>query len=81
MKTTIVKWGNSQGVRLPKHLLESANISERDTLEIVAEKHSIIIKKTSRQPYKSIRERFQGFSGPCETETIDWGKPIGKEIW
>ena len=81
MKTTIVKWGNSQGVRLPKHLLESANINEQDTLEIVTEKQSIIIKKCTQPSYKSIRERFQGFSEPYEEEMVDWGRPMGKEIW
>lgn len=81
MKTTIVKWGNSQGVRLPKHLLESADIGEHDTVEVVAENHSIIIKKADEKPRKTIQERFRGFTGTYETEIIDWGRPAGKEIW
>ena len=46
MQTTIVKWGNSQGVRLPKMLLESANIADNDTVDLIAENDSIIIKKS-----------------------------------
>lgn len=81
MKTTIVKWGNSQGIRLPKHLLESADIGEQDTVEVIAENHSIVIKKISAQPRKTIQERFEGFTGTYGVETVDWGQPEGKEIW
>ena len=81
MRTTIVKWGNSQGIRLPKHLLESAEIGEHDSLELIAENHSIIIKKTEPKARKSIQERFEGFTGTYEAEMADWGQPVGKEIW
>jgi antitoxin MazE len=81
VRATIVKWGNSQEIRLPKHLLESAGIDEHDTLEIVAENCSIIIKKTNPQMRKTIKERFECFTGSYETEMADWGNPVGKEIW
>lgn len=76
-----MKWGNSQGILLPKHLLESAGISTQDTLEIVAKTHCIIIRKTDRQLRKTIRERFEGFSGTYDTGIFDYGGPKGKEIW
>lgn len=81
MKTTIVKWGNSQGIRLPKHLLESADINAHDPVEVMAENHRIIIKQADRKPHKTIQERFQGFTGTYAAETVDWGCPAGKEIW
>ena len=81
MKPLLMKWGNSQGIRLPKHLLESAEIGEHDALEVVAENRSIVIKKANKKPRKSIQERFQGFTGEYEFEVIDWGKPVGREIW
>lgn len=81
MKTTIVKWGNSQGVRLPKHLLESADIGEQDMVELIAENHSIVIKKVDAQPRMTIQELFEGFTGTYDAELVDWGSPKGKEIW
>ena len=82
MQTTIVKWGNSQGVRLSKHLLDSVNLSGNDVVEIVAENNSIIIKKANdKKPYQTIQERFQGFDGDYEPTEIDWGKPAGEEVW
>ncbi len=81
METTIVKWGNSQGVRLPKHLLESAGIGEQETVEIVAKNNVILIKKIDAKRRKTIKERFQGFKGAHDAEIIDWGGPVGNEIW
>ena len=79
MQTMIVKWGNSQGVRLPKNLLDIVHLSENDPIEITTENESIIIKKTCVK--KSIKELFDGFDGVYEPIDIDWGKPVGKEIW
>ena len=41
MITTIRKWGNSQGVRLPKIILDALFIQENDAVEIVAENNII----------------------------------------
>lgn len=81
MRTTIVKWGNSQGVRLPKYLLESADIDESDTLEILADNNAIIIRKIVHKVHKTIQERFKGFTESYDADIIAWGKPAGKEIW
>lgn len=82
MHTTIVKWGNSQGIRLPKLLLDSANLSENDTVEVIAENNSIIIKKSEgKRAYKTIQERFEDFDGEYEPVAVDWGRPAGNEIW
>lgn len=82
MQTTIVKWGNSQGIRLPKHLLDSVHLSNNDVVEVLTENGRIIIKKSeSKRGYKTIQERFKDFDGVYECEEIDWGKPVGKEIW
>jgi len=82
MQTTIVKWGNSQGIRLPKILLDDANLSNNDTVEVIAENNSIIIKKPeNRNTYKTIQERFKDFNGEYHFEAIDWGSPVGREVW
>lgn len=32
-------------------------------------------------PRKSIEERFKGYTGNYKPTEIDWGAPVGKEIW
>ena len=80
MQTTIVKWGNSRGVRLPKLLLESVNLSDNDIVEITADNNMLIIRKSEKQS-KIIEDLFKNFKGEYEPVEIDWGKPVGKEIW
>lgn len=83
MNTTIVKWGNSQGIRLPKNLLETADLSENDTIEIFVKDKEIIIKKASpkNKNFKSITELFEDYNGNYEPVEIDYGKPVGREVW
>ena len=82
MQTSIVKWGNSRGIRLPKHLLESANLADSDVVEITAKDDSLIIKKMHiKRQYKTIQDRFANFNEDYDPVDINWGKPVGKEIW
>ena len=46
MEVTVIKIGNSRGIRLSKTLLERYNI--RDTVDLILEKEQIIIKPLSR---------------------------------
>ena len=43
MTTTIQKWGNSQGIRIPKFLLDAVQWSDDEQLVLSADKNKIII--------------------------------------
>ena len=81
MMATIQKWGNSQGVHLPKAILDVLLLQENDIVEIVAENNAIIIKKASRKRLakKSLEERFQYYTGNYQCAEWDTGKPVGME--
>ena len=87
MQTTIVKWGNSQGIRLPKTFLQNIQITENDSVDVILENEKIIIKKSNKKKHKSTKERLIEFYGPefdknhPPQKEIEWGDPIGKEIW
>ncbi len=83
MYTTIQKWGNSQGIRIPKALLDSLLLKENDPVEIISENDSIVIKKATRnrRAKKSLEERFEGYTGNYECAEWDTGKPVGGEVW
>jgi len=81
MQTTIVKWGNSRGIRLPKLLLDSVNLSDNDTVELKTENDSIIIKKSTRERI-TIEKLFENWDGGLP-ESFDWGEldvPVGREM-
>ena len=59
MKTRIVKIGNSQGIRIPKLLLERSNLAEE--VELEAEDHQIIIRST-KQPRHDWESAFRSMA-------------------
>ena len=87
MQTKIVKWGNSQGIRLPKTFLQNIDLSENDNVDVTLEKEQIIIKKGNVRIHKTTKERLTEFYGPkyngkrAPQKEIEWGKPEGKELW
>lgn len=80
--STISKWGNVQGIRLPKTLLELLKWENNDKLEIIVEDENIRIKKIdSSKKRKNIKELFANYKKEYQTQEIDWGETEGKEIW
>lgn len=79
MKTTLKKWGNSQGIRFPKYVLETMGWSEDEALEVLADGDKLIIKKANK--LKTIDELFEGYDGDYKPTEIDWGSPQGREVW
>jgi antitoxin MazE len=64
MHTTLIKVGNSQGVRLPKAVIEQAGL-ERD-LDLVVEDGAVVIR-----PAKKIRDGWEIAAAKCRAEGDD----------
>ena len=79
MTTTVQKWGNSQGIRIPKVLLDELNWSDNEQLILNTDKDKLVIERA--RPHKNIKELFADFDDDYKTIDINWGKPAGKEIW
>ncbi|MCD7777283.1 MAG: AbrB/MazE/SpoVT family DNA-binding domain-containing protein [Clostridiales bacterium] len=79
MVTSIQKWGNSQGIRIPKAMLDSLKWNSNTEITLTAEEDKIIIRKSNSR--KTIRELFEGYEGNYEPTQIDWGESVGNEIW
>lgn len=81
MTTNIQKWGNSQGIRLPKSILDALNWSINEKIIIDMHEDHIVIKTAVPKKHKSIEELFKDYNDEYVPEEIDWGTPTGKEIW
>lgn len=80
MTAQIKQWGNSQGIRFSKEILESLNIHVNDVLDVKITDNSIILTKSFQ--HKTLEERaleFGGKLGPYEE--IEWRIPEGREVW
>ncbi|MGB3366447.1 MAG: AbrB/MazE/SpoVT family DNA-binding domain-containing protein [Acidaminobacteraceae bacterium] len=78
MIAKIQKWGNSQGVRIPKSILNSAHFSDNEDVEIIVVDGRIIIEHTKR--HKSLKERFKNYEGDYKCSELETGSPVGQEV-
>lgn len=77
-QVALKQWGNSQGIRIPKNILEKLNIHESDILQLEVENDSIVIRKSFK--HKTFEERLQEYNGEISVCDFEWGEPVGKEL-
>lgn len=80
MESRIQKWGNSNGIRIPKNLLDSLDLKSDDLVDIKKEGEKIVISKKRVQKI-SLKERIASYKGPNLCNEFEWDEPAGKEIW
>ena len=78
MKTNIVTIGNSQGVRIPKILLEQSKLPQEVELEVRGD--SIVISP-ARRPRENWAEAFRAAAGDDEIIGGDIGNNFDEEEW
>ncbi|HSG31400.1 MAG TPA: AbrB/MazE/SpoVT family DNA-binding domain-containing protein [Thermodesulfobacteriota bacterium] len=82
MVTKIQKWGNSQGLRVSKYILEKAKIEVGDEVDMTVKDGKIIIKsvkpKRGKKKLEQLVSKIDKNYNPSEE---DWGAPVGKEVW
>lgn len=82
MVTKIQRWGNSQGLRLAKHVLEEARLSLGDDVDVRTRDGVIVIAPVRRVRGKhSLQRLVSRIPSDYEAEAIDWGQPVGRESW
>ena len=82
MTTRVQKWGNSQGVRLSKRMLEGAEIEVGDEVQVSVNDGSIVIRPIHRVRGKySLRELVARIPKGYRAAEVDWGGPVGEEVW
>ena len=79
VRVQLVKWGNSQAVRIPKPILEQAHLHEGDELEVRVEEGRITIGPP--KPRLTLKALVAGITPQNRYEEQDWGKPVGREVW
>lgn len=82
MHTRIRKWGNSQGLRLAKTILDEADLAVDDEVDIKVQDGKILIAPSRRIRGKySIECLAAEIPADYKVEETDWGKPEGREEW
>ena len=82
MVTRVQKWGNSQGLRLTKQVIEDAGILIGDEVEVAARDGVIVIAPVRRvRGKRSLRELVSKIPKDYKSSEVEWGKPVGREAW
>ena len=82
MVTKVQKWGNSQGLRVPKDVLEQAQIGVGDDVQV-----SVLAGRIIVEPVTKIRGRYKlkalvaKIPKGYRAAEVEWGAPVGKEVW
>jgi len=86
MATTIQKWGNSLGVRIPKKMAENAALS--NGVEVSVNEHNgkiTIVRAKTKKKLSYIPADLGKLLAKCNKKNrhplVDWGPPQGREVW
>ncbi len=87
MKTTLQRWGNSQGVRIPKQLVEriGVDIGSEVLISLSHDQSTITIAPVQDARPVRGRHRIEDLIAASQPDSFDgrefWTNPQGKEVW
>ena len=79
VRVQVVKWGNSQAVRLPKAVLRQADMREGDELMVHVEGHRIALEPAT--PEITLEGLVAAITPQNRHSEQDWGTRVGNEVW
>lgn len=78
----IQKWGNSQGLRFTKALLQEAQMNVGDEVRVSVQNGRIIVEPATKVRGRyDLKELVSKIPQEYQAEELDWGEPVGKEEW
>lgn len=80
MKVQVKKWGNSASVRIPAAVMKAAALDVDQTVDVREEDGRVVIEPI-RSPTYSLDELLAGMTPDTFPDDIDFGPPVGREIW
>ncbi len=82
MITKVQRWGNSQGLRLNKQVLEEAHISVGDEVDLAVRDGVIMLVPVKRvRGGHDLKALVAQIPEDYHPEEINWGEPVGREFW
>jgi antitoxin MazE len=84
MKVAFQRWGNSLALRVPKVVAQEIGASDGKTAEMSVRDGKLVIEVTKprrRRRRYTLDELVAGITPENRHEAIDWGPPVGNEVW
>ena len=80
MRTKIVKWGNSLGLRIPKSFAEEVRVSEGSTVDLKIEDSQLVVRVIESLP-TLLDDLLAGVTTDNIHGETDTGDAVGGEVW
>ena len=80
MRVKVKKWGNSASVRIPASVMEAAQVSLDQAVDVREERGRIIIEPV-RAPVFDLNELVAAITPKNRHDEEDFGGPVGNEIF
>jgi antitoxin MazE len=84
MKVAFQKWGNSLALRVPKAFADEIGASDGKAAEMTVSNGKLMIEiaRTRRRKRRyTLDELVAGITPGNRHQEIDWGPPVGNEVW
>ena len=81
MKTVVQQWGNSLAVRIPRHLARESQIDRGTGVELSVANGNLILTPFSKRRSYSLALLVKKITPANRHPEIDFGRPVGREIW
>jgi len=79
VRAQVVSWGNSQALRIPKAMLDEMQIKEGDEVEMMVDNGRLTVRPL--YPALTLESLLAAITPENCHKEIDWGKPVGNEVW
>jgi antitoxin MazE len=82
MITKVQKWGNSQGIRLSKELLSDVEVNVGDAVDVAVRDGALVVTPLRQvRGGHDLRELVRRIPKDYKPGELDWGYPMGREVW
>jgi antitoxin MazE len=80
MRATVKKWGNSAAVRIPASVMEATRLHLDEDVDVREEKGRIVIEPVRQKRYR-LEDLVKQINARNLPEPVDFGPPVGREVW
>ena len=79
--TTLSQWGNSLGLRIPREATEQLSLRAGAKVTVEIGPDSLTIRPVRKRRKWTEAELLKGATRANSGGEIDWGGPVGREVW
>lgn len=80
MLVKVIATENEAAIPISEELLIALNVKVGDTVNIYVRSGKLVIANSS-EPYYTTEELVAGITDENIHTAVDWGSPVGKELW